>query len=438
MMARMKQEFVDGAIKQGVKNTIAGEIFELIRKFASYGFNKSHSVAYSIVAYQTAYLKAHYPAEFLCACMSAEIGDSDTVVELIEESKKLGIEVLPPDVNESDVQFLVVQNKIRFGLNAIKNVGENAVRSIIHARSTHGKFSNLFDFCRRVDLRIVNKKTFESLIQAGACDSFGGHRAQLFQAIERATQFGQQTHGHKSKGQDSVFEGGAKAKSVESFPVLSDVQHWTENEKLTREKAVLGFYISGHPLSKYNREIKAFSTAKIGEPEGIKPGSVVKVCGILTDVKKKVDKKGNMMAFTKIEDFTGKGECIFFSSVYKESQEHIREDSIVMVVGKADEGGDVLKIIANELIPIEFVRQRFTRRLLVQLPLEKMDEIKVKQLKSVFASHRGKCSCYFQVTDLRADKPINLVAKKVAIDPTNEFFYAVETLIGQENVMILN
>ncbi|MBI5214476.1 MAG: DNA polymerase III subunit alpha [Ignavibacteriae bacterium] len=438
MMAKMKQEFIDGAIKQGVKNTVAGEIFELIRKFASYGFNKSHSVAYSIVAYQTAYLKAHYPAEFLCACMSAEIGDSDTVVQLIEESKKLGIEVLPPDVNESDVQFLVVQNKIRFGLNAIKNVGENAVRSIIHSRATHGKFNNLFDFSRRVDLRIVNKKTFESLIQAGACDSFGGHRAQLFQAIERVTQFGQQSHGHKSKGQDSLFEGGSKSKTVESFPVLPETQPWSENEKLTREKSVLGFYVSGHPLSKYNREIKAFATAKMGEPAGVKPGSPIRVCGILSDVKKKVDKKGNMMAFAKIEDFTGKGECIFFSSVYKDCQEHVKEDAIVMVVGKADDGGDVLKIIANELIPIDFVRSRFTRRLLIQLKMEKLNEQKVKQLKSVFSSHRGKCSCYFQVTDDNSAKPINLVSKKVAIDPNNEFFHSVETLIGAENVMILN
>jgi DNA polymerase-3 subunit alpha len=190
LMAEMKKEFVDGAVKVGTEKKIAGEIFDLIEKFASYGFNKSHSVAYSVLAYQTAYLKTHFPAEYMAATLSSEMDDTDKITMLIDDCRKLGVNVLPPDVNESDVSFLVVHGDIRFGLCAIKGVGESAIQNVMKTREAEGKFENFFDFCRRVDLRLVNKKCLEGLVQAGAFDSFEGHRAQFFENIERAANFG--------------------------------------------------------------------------------------------------------------------------------------------------------------------------------------------------------------------------------------------------------
>ncbi len=438
LMAKMRQQFIDGSVQQGLKSDLGGQIFDLILKFASYGFNKSHSVAYSIVAYQTGYLKAHFPAEFLAACMTAEIGNTDTVVQLIDEAKKLGITVLPPDVNESDVHFLVVNGGIRFGMNAIKNVGANAVRSLIASRELYGKFHNLFDFCKRVDLRIVNKKTMESLIQAGACDSFGSHRAQQFATIERATQYGQESQGKQSRGQDSLFDGGSKASKQEHIPAMVEAQPWSETEKLAREKAMLGFYLSGHPLLKYAKEMKAFSTASMGNTQGVKPGSVVRICGILSDIKKKTDKKGNMMAFAKIEDFTGKGECIFFASIYKDCQDHVKDDAIVMLIGKADEAGDTLKIIVNEVHPIEFVRARFTRKVLFSVELDDFTDAKVKQLKTLTGRHKGKCQCYFQLVNQASGQSVQLLSKRTGIEPSDEFFNAVEQILNPDNIMILN
>ncbi|HWP81277.1 MAG TPA: DNA polymerase III subunit alpha [Bacteroidota bacterium] len=435
LMAEQKKEFVNGAVQNGIDKKVAAEIFDLIEKFASYGFNKSHSVAYSVLAYQTAYLKAHYPAEYMAATLTSEIGDTDKIVLFIDDCRKLGIDVLPPDVNESGVNFVVTPKGIRFGLSAIKNVGVGAVEEIVRARSREGLFQDIFDFCSRVDLRTVNKKTIESLIQAGAFDSLHSHRAQLFDVAERAMAFGQSAQENTGRGQSSLFEGGT-AKRLAVRPALPAVAPWSELEKLSREKAVLGFYVSGHPLLKFSDEIESFATARFGEPEKVKSGSLVRVCGVVSSVKRKIDKRENMMAFVTLEDFSGKGECIVFSDAFQKYGPILQPESMVMVIGKGESNGDALKIIANEIIPMEQVRDRLTKSVNLFLNLDTADENTVVELRKVMEEHRGRCMCYITVTGGGKAKNTVYLARRHAVNPSIEFIHAVKELLGPAAVRL--
>jgi DNA polymerase-3 subunit alpha len=438
LMAKQKAEFINGAVAKGFSKKVAGDIFDMIEKFASYGFNKSHSVAYSIVAYQTAYLKAHYPAEYMSAMMTAEIGDSEYIVRLIDECKKMNIQVLPPDVNESEVIFTVTDNGIRFGLSAIKNVGVSAVETIIQARKEGGRFKNLFDFCARVDLRLVNKKTLEALIQSGACDSLGGYRSQLFAAIELALSYGQKVQSHKAVGQETLFIGSHTSLQDEPTPLLPNIPPWSDVEKLAREKSVLGFYFSGHPLAKYTREIHAFSTATFRNSPEVNNGDIVRVCGIISSIRKKVDKKGNMMAFLTLEDFSGKGDCIVFSSAYREYQDLLKEDAMVMIVGKAEQTGDSLRVFANEIHRLENIREKFTKKILLTIPLEEVTEDTIISLRQVAQKNPGKCHCYFNVVTADGNQTARFNAMKYEVQPTDEFLRSVEELLGKDAVRLLN
>jgi DNA polymerase-3 subunit alpha len=434
LMAKQKSEFIEGALKKGFTKKISSEIFDMIEKFASYGFNKSHSVAYSVLAYQTAYLKAHYPAEFMAATMSAEIGDTDYVVRLIEECREMKLKVLPPDVNESHVQFVVTPQGIRFGLSAIKNVGVSAVEGIIASRAELGRFESLYDFCRRVDLRLVNKKTLEGLIQSGAFDEINSNRAQMFECIERAIQFGQTAKTHMSKGQSSLFETGSSIKRVESCPQLPTIQPWSESEKLSREKAVLGFYVSGHPLWKYKLEINAFVTAQFRDASIIKSGITVRSAGIISSVKKKVDKKGNMMAFMTLEDFSGKGECIVFSDAYQKYQNFINPDTMIMVIGSAEQSGDNLRIIVREIIPLEKVREKFTKSIILSIHADDIKEDTINILREVVDRHQGKYPCFFNITFHQDGQSQLYQSTKYNVDPCEQFVNEVENVIGVSSV----
>ncbi len=434
LMARQKAEFLNGAVGKGFTKKVAGEIFDMIEKFASYGFNKSHSVAYSVLAYQTAYLKAHYPAEYMAAAISAEIGDTDYVVQLIDECRKLGLQVLPPDINESSTQFVVTPKGIRFGMSAIKNVGVGAVEAILRGREEKGHFENLFEFCSRVDLRTVNKKTIESLVLAGAFDAVEHNRSLLFANIEKAIQFGQGVKAQTSRGQSSLFESVTGPQRHQRYPVLVANQEWSESEKLSREKSVLGFYVSGHPLKKYEREINAFTTAHFGAASNVKKGATVRVGGVLTSVKKKVDKKGNMMAFITLEDFTGRGEGIVFADAYRQYSGHLREDSMVIVVGKAEENGDNLRIFVNEVYPIDLARERFTKRVILSIHAQDTPESSISELRKLAEKNKGKIPCFFKIIFPDPDKSFTMQATKCQIALTDAFMDAAEKILGDGNV----
>jgi DNA polymerase III subunit alpha len=432
-MAALKKEFVDGAAALGTAKQVASDIFDLIEKFASYGFNKSHSVAYSIIAYQTAYLKAHYPPEFMAATLSSEIGSTDKIVKLIDDCRRMGIDVLPPDVNESSNDFNVVGGRIRFGLCAIKNVGESAIDTVITARGESGRFANVFDFCQRVDLRLVNKKCLESLVQAGAFDSLGSHRAELMENLERAATFGQNVRAREMDGQSSLFEGGAEAApSVITYPALTPAAPWQESEKLAREKGVLGFFVSGHPLLKYEQEIAEFSTVRFGELGEFKGGGTVRACGIVTAVKKKIDKRNNTMAFVGLEDFTGKGECIVFSDPFAKYQALLQPDAMVMVVGKGETNGDMLKILVNDVYPMERVREKFTKSIILSIDVGEIRENTIVELRQIMEKHKGTCPCYFHVRDAKATTMFH--TRRFAVEPSESFLEEIRRTLGPHSV----
>ena len=433
LMATMKKEFIDGASSLGTAKALAGEIFDLIEKFASYGFNKSHSVAYSVIAYQTAYLKAHYPAEFMAATLSSEIGSTDKIVKLIDDCRKMGLEVLPPDVNESGVDFSVVEGRIRFGLCAIKNVGESAIDTVIRARREKGSFENLFDFCSDVDLRLVNKKCLESLVQAGAFDSMGSHRAQYMDNLERAAAWGQACQARELEGQSSLFDSGEGAgRARVQFPAMSPAPPWPESEKLAREKSVLGFFVSGHPLLRYEQEIKELANVKFGDLSGFRNNSTVRACGIVTSVKKKIDKRNNTMAFVGLEDFTGKGECIVFSDPYARFQQILQPDAMVMVIGKGEANGDSLKIIVNEVHPMEKVREKFTKGIILSIDLEDVKENTIVRLRQVMEDHKGSCPCYFSVRN--AHSTTMFQSRRFSVDASGRFVEEVRQMLGPDSI----
>ncbi|MGH7569114.1 MAG: DNA polymerase III subunit alpha [Gemmatimonadales bacterium] len=324
--------FVKRAVARGHDRRVIEDIAAQIETFGRYGFPKAHAVAYSILSYQTAWFKTHYPAEFMAALLSSEIGNTDKVVQYINEARELGLEVLPPDVNESGFKFTVVgDRRIRFGLGAIKNVGEGAIASILDGRGAGGAYRSLIDFCDRIDLRLGNKRVLESLIDAGACDSLGGHRAQLVAALEHAYAEAQVRQQERESGQHALF--GEEAPGPRPPAPLPEVPPWTEHDRLAREKAVLGFFISGHPLAKYRAEVELFgtrTTATLGEWSDQR----VTIPAVVTVVKRQVSKKtGAEYARLVLEDFHGTAEALVFPEAWAKLNDLIRPDRALLLTG---------------------------------------------------------------------------------------------------------
>jgi DNA polymerase-3 subunit alpha len=349
------RHFVERAVGRGHDRRVIQDIAAQIATFGRYGFNKSHAVAYSVLSYRTAWLKAHYPAEFLAALLSAEIGDTDTVVKYIGEARDLGLDVLPPDVNESGFKFTVVgERRIRFGLGAIKNVGEGAIASIIEGRRSGGAYTSLVDLCDRIDLRLCNKRVLEALIDSGACDSLGGHRAQLLAALEAAFGEAQVRQAERSAGQGALF--GELAEPTRAGGPLPDVPPLSEHDRLTREKAVLGFFISGHPLAKYRTEVELFgtrTTATLSEWSDQK----VAVAVVVTVVKRQISKKsGAEYARLTLEDFHGTADALVFPEAWARLNDVIRADAALLLVGSysaRDRGDEAAPFIVETAQPLD-------------------------------------------------------------------------------------
>ena len=366
-------KFVEKAVAKGHDRRVIEDIAGQIETFGRYGFNKSHSVAYSIISYRTAYLKAHYPAEFMAALLSSCIGDSDSVVKYINEAREMSLEVLPPDVNESGFKFTVVgDTSMRFGLGAIRNVGRAALDSILAARAD-GPFTSLFDLCRRVDLRMCNKRVFEALIAAGALDSLGGHRAQYAAALDAAMQDASMRQAEREMGQVSLFGemmGNGTGDAGAHEPVLPNLPRWSDAERLAKEKEILGFYTSGHPLEPFRAEAELFASHTVSQlgvwsPEPVALGVVV------TAVKRQISKKnGNEFARLTIEDFSGSTEVLVFPEAWAAMAERVRTDVPVLLKGgysRRDEGADNPTFIVESLTP--FAELRASGTMIVQLEL---------------------------------------------------------------------
>jgi len=352
-MAAQKAKFIEGASKNGHSKAKAEKIFDLMEYFAGYGFNKSHSAAYALITYQTAYLKAHYPHEFMTAILTSEMGNADKVVKYITECRNMGIQILPPDVNESDRDFTVVPGGIRFGLAAIKNVGSAAVDVIIAARSAQGRFTSLFDFCRKIDLRKVNKRVIEGLIKCGAFDSTGAKRAALMDVLERAMQDGTQQQKIKEAGQMTIFgNGGGTDSAAVADPPLPDIPEWEDAQISKLEKEAVGFYITRHPLTPFIELMKKRSATPTEELAAIEEDREVRICGVVVQEKVATTKRGDRMAYLRVEDLTGSVEVIVFPDLYQTSSLLFQQDIPLLINGTLDRGDKGLKLKATVIMPL--------------------------------------------------------------------------------------
>lgn len=376
IIAAQKENFIKGALAKGVNKEKAEEIFELIAHFAGYGFNKSHSAAYALIAYRTAYLKANYPVEFMAALLTSIMDNSDKVGSYIEECKKMGIQVLPPDINESGLNFTAVGDNIRFGLGAVKNVGHNAVEHIIALRED-GPFKNLIDFCERVDLHLVNRRMIESLIKSGAFDCTEANRLQLLNALDECMERGQKRREDQRSGQLSLFD---MTKSMEPDFVLPFVSPPSKKELLDMEKETLGFYVSGHPITPYKKLLTFLADCFLKDLKEVHDGEILTVGGIATSVRVTLTKKGEAMAYLVLEDDTARGEIIVFPKIYSEKSFLLKEEELLLVKVRIQKEENDFRFFALDVLPLP---QYYLHLVLKQssFPLE--------NLKKLFSTYKG-------------------------------------------------
>ena len=445
VMARQKDKFLSGASARGVDPNIAEKIFNLIFHFAGYGFNKSHSAAYALISYRTAYLKAHYPVELMAALLTSEMEDTDGVVKFINEAKEMGIGILPPDVNESRIYFTVVNGCIRFGLAAIKNVGENAVASIIKAREKGGRFCDLFDFCRRVDLRAVNKRVLESLVKSGAFDSLGGHRAQLMKALDEAAEFGQMMQKARNSRQTSLFDYDEEVKSGQGkgqngdgqSHVLPQTEEWHESQLLQYEKEVVGFYITGHPLNRYESDLKLHTRHTTQDISSLSAKQEVKIGGLLKMGREIfTQKKGERMAFVTLEDTYGTVEVVLFPEIYKSAAELVSREAPVLIKGQVEVKDQRTNVLATEVIPLDELRRKSVRELHLKLPLENLHAPDLQSLRQLFHAHQGRCRLFLHFLPEGEREFIFLAGADIRVEPSEELIMEIEKRLGKGSVLL--
>lgn len=403
IMAKHTLRFVQGAKENGIASDKAKKIFELIKKFGGYGFNKSHSAAYALIAYRTAFLKAHFPVEFMASLLTSEIHSIDGVVKYIAECRSHAIDVLPPDINESGKEFTAVGSKIRFGLVAVKNVGEGAIESIIDARK-EGRFSSLYDFCERVALQKVNKRVVENLIKCGAFDSTGANRSQMMESLEDVLDYGQRVQKERSGPQISLFDvGGSKLR-----PPMSAIDEWDEKQLLAFEKESLGFYITGHPLTRHEDLLDKFTNATSVSIKEKNDGETVRIGGIIRSTKTIKTKKGDLMAFVTIEDLLGSIEVTIFSLVYKKAHDFLIDDNPVVLQGRVQKDEKSVKILVDSLIPIDKAEETWTTSIHFNLDITRIKRETLVKLCDIVNKHPGLCLAYIHLRD--PDKTETIIA----------------------------
>ena len=429
-MAEQKKKFIAGAVENDVAKKTAEDIFEVIDKFANYGFNKSHAVAYSIVAYQTAYLKTHYLPEFLAANLTNEFENTDKVTILLESCRKHKVKVLPPDINHPSVFFDVIDGQVIFGMSAIKNVGVGAAEEIAKQREKLNRdFKSIFDFCANVDTRTVNKRALEGLVLAGAFDKMHATRARTFYSIEKARDFGAKYKIAKEKQADSLFGDAGEEMEIPE-PQMKEFEPWSTKVKLAKEREVLGFYLSDHPLRRYETEYYSFSTIQLGEPESFKfDDTEVRAIGVLTGVRLKMDKSSRQMAFFKLDDFTGSCECLMFASVYEKYGSFIEDEATVMLTGKLESSGDAVKMHVHELLPLKEAKEQLTKKILVYIEADKVSSDMIAKFKNMLIDNSGDIPVFLSVIEDSSKRDFFLDYK---VKITNELIEKIEDLFGAE------
>jgi DNA polymerase-3 subunit alpha len=418
VMAKQKEHFVNGAVANGINEKKASKLFDLLANFAEYGFNKSHSAAYAFVSYQTAYLKAHYPVEFMAATLSMDIHDTDKIVKSINECRQMKIDILPPDINLSGSEFRVVGNSIRFGLSAVKGVGAAAIESIIEARDAGGPFASVADFTGRVDARKVNKKVLESLVKAGAYDSMGITRAAAMDSVTTALN----GSGSRNTGQQSIF-------GEEMFEQAPPVEEWDEAELLRNEKEALGFYITGHPLTKYDMLLTKLKAKKTTELEHIPDRSDIIIGGVLRSLKKKnVKSTGDLMAYITLEDSEGSVEVIVFSELYKNSVHVLKKDMLLLVKGSIDRDEKGVRVRAKEVSNLEDAGKISVRRMEVRIDEALGSSENLHGIRDLVAQYPGDCQLFLKI---RLKKTQTVIATGIMISPDTILLNRLENMVGR-------
>ena len=422
-MVANREKFLVGAKKNNVPAAKAERLWELVEQFAGYGFNKSHSAAYALVAYQTAYLKAHYPVEFMSALLSSEIGNQDKLTKYLNECRDMNILILPPDVNSSDLTFTPAGNTIRFGLTAIKNVGTAAIESVLAARCKLGRFDTMVQFCENVDLRLLNKRVIESLIKAGAFDSLGARRSQHMAVLGRAMDLGQKRQRETSSGQHGLFMGDAGLAPPPPLD-LPDVPDSTEAERLAGEKDVLGFYVTGHPLEKYMAGLATITRHDTSSLEGLDHESPVTLAGILTSLRVRPSKKGDLWGSGVLEDNRGSVELLVFPQAYQQFQGVLKPEAALLIKGRVrHEENQRTKVVVSEARPLEAAMNGSEPRLRIRVNLAQAGDDLAAELADLLAAHRGGNPVILELTrpgefaaTLRVNRPRAVQADEEVID----------------------
>jgi len=430
-MAKQKKAFIDGCRARDVDKSVAETLFAEIDVFSGYGFNKCHAAPYAELAYKNAYLKANWPGEYMAASMTTSIGDADKVTVLLDECRRMEIPVLPPNVNESAPNFTPTPDGVRFGLAAIKNVGQGAAQSIVDGRVQDGPYEDLFKFCERLDLRAVNRRVVESLTAAGGLDEFGGgHRAQMLEVLDLALRHAQTVQEERGRGQFSLFGGDSSAPEIEQQLTFPPVEPWTETEQLAYERDLLGFYVTSHPLSRFERDLKMFATP-LSEAASGNDGEAIRVGGLITRISTSSDRRGNAIAFVTIEDLKGTTDIVFFSDAYEASRDLLVYDRVVLVEGRLNERNGAMSILVDTAIGLEEARERLTRAVNVALPANQLCEELLANLRSVCEQFTGRCDLVIHLKGVDEMERETLIrSRSIRVNPCDELLSSVDALDG--------
>ncbi len=435
-MARMKQTFVEGCAKNQVAKKKAEEIFDLVEKFAGYGFPRAHSAAYALLSYQCAYLKAHHPEAYMAAALTSEVGDTDRIVTLVEEARRIGISVLPPDVNRSVSVFALEGSAIRFGLTAVKNVGKGSVEAIVAAREAGGPFTSIWDLCRRVDLKSINKRVVESLVLAGACDSLGGDRAQLFETVAGALSRSQELARGASKDQVTLFGAEHAIEALE--PPLPAVTAWPLQEVLRKEREVLGFYFSDHPLSPYRPLIEARRLADTARIRESRDGTELGFIGMVSAIKTITDRNGRPMAFVTLEDFEGSVEGVTFADLYEKNRAALVQGAVVetraRVSVREDEDPKLVFQTIRAITPADGGPEGSLHIDLTEAPAD----ASLEAIRSVLSRHPGRCPVYFLVRSESEPAKTLIRARRLLVNASGELIQELRTRLGESAVSLVS
>jgi DNA polymerase-3 subunit alpha len=440
VMAKEKVPFLDGAKKQGIDLKKAEAIFDLMAKFAEYGFNKSHSAAYALISYQTAFLKAHYPVDYMAALLTSEVQDTDKVVKYIYEARQMGIDILPPDANTSMWDFTVVEahdreavepgsniGSIRFGLAAVKNVGISAIEAIIEGRVSKGAYKSLADFCKKVDQRRVNRRVIEALIKCGAFDFSNARRAQMMDGLDMIIDQGSKHQEQESIGQFSIFD------SIDSHqePALPEAPEWKESQLLAYEKESVGFYLSGHPLAAFQADIARYATATTETLDSVQDGKEVTICGIIAGMKLKITKKSQeKMAILNLEDLSGAVEVVVFPDLYKSAHHLLLTDTPLIIAGQLDKSEQGNKIKALRLHLLTEVKKRGTTRLDIRFNATGLTQDDLLKVKEILLRYQGNIPVFLRLQNPSRKESLISLGREIRVNPSEQLISEIESVLG--------